>query len=118
LRSAADSSVVIRDHKSGFCLGDRYPLNPGLSNMPARTVYTSRCGLGAPELLRLVEGISVGYGDDYAAVLEGQYVEITGIPQAATFSSTASMPMGAWQSATSPTTLHPSRSGSRGRTVA
>ena len=41
--------------------------------------YTSRCGLGEPELLAIQEGISVGYGDDYTANLEGQYLRLTGL---------------------------------------
>jgi glucose/arabinose dehydrogenase len=43
-------------------------------------VYTSRCGLGEPQLIGVKEGISVGYGDDYKANLEGQYLRLTGLP--------------------------------------
>ena len=46
---------------------------------PPAPRYTSRCGLGRPDRLRLVEGISVGYGDDYAANLEGQSLRLTGL---------------------------------------
>ena len=46
----------------------------------ATPVYTSRCGLGEPQLLGVQEGISVGYGDDYKANLEGQYLRLTGLP--------------------------------------
>ena len=28
----------------------------------------------------MTEGISVGYGDDYAPVLEGQYLDVTAVP--------------------------------------
>jgi Lysyl oxidase len=41
--------------------------------------YTGRCGLGAAGRLRLVEGISVGYGDDYPANLEGQSLPLSGL---------------------------------------
>ena len=40
--------------------------------------YTSRCGLGEPARLGINEGISVGYGDDYPANLEGQYLPLSG----------------------------------------
>ena len=42
-------------------------------------VYTGRCGLDQPGLLGIQEGISVGYGDDYQANLEGQYLPLTGL---------------------------------------
>jgi hypothetical protein len=73
-----------RDRKTGFCLGDRYRVRdaadlPGFDPIPAQT---DTCGLGQPDLLSLFEGISVGYGDDYQAHLEGQYIDITGLPAA------------------------------------
>jgi Lysyl oxidase len=71
----------VTDRKTGFCLGDRYRTRgralPAESPAPR---YTSRCGLGATGRLRLVEGISVGYGDDYRANLEGQSLSLTGLP--------------------------------------
>jgi hypothetical protein len=77
---AGDGAEVARDRKSGFCLGDRYVADASLPAAPPRAVFRSRCGLGAPRLLRLTEGISVGYGDDYAAYLEGQSLRLTGLP--------------------------------------
>lgn len=71
-----DGRTVVRDRKSGFCLGDRYTVD-GMS--PAKPVYTSRCGLGEPARLGITEGISVGYGDDYAPNLEGQYLKLSGL---------------------------------------
>jgi Lysyl oxidase len=70
-----------RDRKSGFCLGDRYAVPPPVlpSAAPA-PVFTSRCALGQPGRRRVAEGISVGFGDYYAANLEGQYVSIDGLP--------------------------------------
>jgi hypothetical protein len=67
--------VVVRDRKTGFCLGDRY--QAAASAAPER--YTSRCGLGQPARLGIEEGISVGRGDAYAANLEGQYVPLQGL---------------------------------------
>jgi hypothetical protein len=81
LRRAGGRAVAVDDRKTGFCLGDRYPdLGPKLPGAPPGPVHTSRCGLGDPRLTGIQEGISVGYGDDYAATLEGQYLRLTGLP--------------------------------------
>ncbi|MDA0159912.1 lysyl oxidase family protein [Solirubrobacter ginsenosidimutans] len=68
--------VVVRDRKTGFCLGDRY----AATSSPEGKRYTSRCGLGQPARLGIEEGISPGYGDAYDANLEGQYLPLTGLP--------------------------------------
>jgi Lysyl oxidase len=81
LRRAGRDAPLLRDRKTGFCLGDRYAVRgPPPPATPPRPAYTSRCGLGAPGLLGIREGISVGYGDDYPAHLEGQYLPLTGLP--------------------------------------
>ena len=73
-------AVTVDDRKTGFCLGDRYPvLGRRLGASPSGPSYRTRCGLGEPELMGIQEGISVGYGDDYAATLEGQYLRLTGL---------------------------------------
>ena len=71
-----------RDHKTGFCLGDRYDRAIGerLPGEPERAVWTEECGRGQPERLRLLEGISPGFGDDYVPSLEGQYIDVIGLP--------------------------------------
>jgi hypothetical protein len=72
--------AVVRDRKSGFCLGDRYAVSG--RDLPARApekVYTSRCGLNHPQLMGIREGISVGFGDDYVANLEGQWLPLDGL---------------------------------------
>ena len=79
LRRAGSSVAAVRDRKSGFCLGDRYRIDRRLPAAPAEPRYTSRCGLAAPGLFGLQEGISVGYGDDYPAYLEGQYLRLSGL---------------------------------------
>ena len=80
LRRAGGSTRRVTDRKTGFCLGDRYRTRGrALPAEPPAPRYTSRCGLGATGRLRLVEGISVGYGDDYAANLEGQSLPLTGL---------------------------------------
>jgi hypothetical protein len=81
LRRAGGGSGRVTDRKTGFCLGDRYRTRGRtLPAQPSVPRYTSRCGLGETARLGLVEGISVGYGDDYPANLEGQSLPLTGLP--------------------------------------
>jgi glucose/arabinose dehydrogenase len=81
LRRAGNQRVMVQDRKSGFCLGDRYQVTTRiLTGAAADPVYTQRCGLNRPDLTSLVEGISVGYGDDYAAYLEYQDLPLDGVP--------------------------------------
>jgi hypothetical protein len=80
LRRAGRRAATVSDRKTGFCLGDRYPvLGHRLGAELRAPVYRSRCGLGERRLMGIQEGISVGYGDDYAATLEGQYLRLTGL---------------------------------------
>ena len=74
-----DGRRLGRDQKTGFCLGDRYDSAASTPAEPVRPRYTHRCGLGRPGLLRLTQGISVGYGDIYPSRLEGQFIDITGL---------------------------------------
>jgi hypothetical protein len=71
-----------QDHKTGFCLGDRYDAQGSvrLPGEPAHPVWTQECGRGQPERLLVRQGISPGYGDDYVPRLEGQWIDITHIP--------------------------------------
>jgi hypothetical protein len=81
LRRVGSPEAQVRDQKSGFCLGDRYPVaKPRLPAAPTGPVFTGRCGLGRPHVAHLREGISVGYGDDYAAYLENQDLPLDGLP--------------------------------------
>ena len=80
LRRPGARHALVKDRKSGFCLGDRYQVTTRV--LPAATqdpVYTSRCGLDRPDLLGVREGISVGWGDDYVANVEGQYLPLKGL---------------------------------------
>jgi hypothetical protein len=74
LRRAADTSLVAPDRKTGFCLGDRY--NAGARANPR---LTGNCGPDRPGLSAIQMGITVGFGDDYPAHLEGQEFEVTGL---------------------------------------
>jgi hypothetical protein len=81
LRTERGYRLVAPDRKSGFCLGDRYR-SERFDALPARSprpVHTSACGLDQPGLREIAEGISVGYGDDYPPLIEGQDVEVTGL---------------------------------------
>jgi len=80
LRRADGGETVVADRKSGFCLGDRYPVRTRVvPAKPAEPVYRSRCGLDRAGLLGVREGISPGYGDNYAANLEGQFLPLSGL---------------------------------------
>jgi hypothetical protein len=81
LRRAGSRSAAVRDQKTGFCLGDRYRVDPSVPvpAAPPQPAYTSRCGLGETHRLTMQEGISPGYGDNYQAYLEGQSLELTGL---------------------------------------
>src|SRR4051812_211163 len=82
LRKAGNYKLFAPDQKTGFCLGDRYDTDTTTQRPgePAQAFYTGYCGRTQTELLSLVEGISVGYGDVYFANLEGQFVDLSGVP--------------------------------------
>jgi hypothetical protein len=81
LRNAGTDAAVVTDRKTGFCLGDRYAVPLATPAAPSRPVYTGSCGLEQPGSLTMREGISVGYGDDYSAFLEGQDLPISWLPE-------------------------------------
>jgi hypothetical protein len=80
LRREGSDVRFVRDRKTGFCLGDRYRVEPRVSRALPAPVYNTRCGLNRPALLTVREGISVGWADDYAAYLDGQHVDVTNVP--------------------------------------
>jgi hypothetical protein len=77
-----DGKLVGTDRKTGFCLGDRSVAHEALTlrGQPSTPVFKSGCGYDSPELLTMTEGISVNYADSYDAQLEGQFVDMTGVP--------------------------------------
>jgi glucose/arabinose dehydrogenase len=79
LRRAGSTRALVRDRKSGFCLGDRYQTSKPVLLATPQPVYISRCGLRNTGLLHVREGISVGYGDDYGAHLEYQDLPLNGL---------------------------------------
>jgi dipeptidyl aminopeptidase/acylaminoacyl peptidase len=76
-----DGRVVVRDRKSGFCLGDRYGAAPGrVLNRIRRAVFVGFCNLHQAEALTVDGGTSVGFSDRYHSRLDGQNVDITSVP--------------------------------------
>jgi hypothetical protein len=77
-----DGRSVGRDRKTGFCLGDRYDTHSDsrIPGEPPRAVWTQECGRGQVGRLRILEGLSPGFGDDYVPLLEGQFIDVTGLP--------------------------------------
>jgi hypothetical protein len=77
-----EGKLLGRDQKTGFCLGDRYNAQASvrLSGEPEQPGWTQECGRGQPERLLIREGISPGFGDDYVPRLEGQWIDLTGLP--------------------------------------
>jgi Lysyl oxidase len=83
IRKSKTYRRVRKDQKQGFCLGDRYRVKnftpPAGAAPPFTPSPDERCGLMQPGLLTVTSGISVGFGDNYTAHLEGQEIDITGI---------------------------------------
>jgi Lysyl oxidase len=81
LRRAGDGQRVLRAIKQGFCLGDRYDRNRNelIPGEPFTERWTHACMRGNTGLRRINEGISPGYGDDYAPYLEGQFFSLRGL---------------------------------------
>ncbi|RSN16445.1 lysyl oxidase [Streptomyces sp. WAC 05977] len=83
--------VVVTDRKNGFCLGDRFPIAdtvkparvPGATGPDAelaRRLRANNCRHHEPDALDVLEGISVGYGDDYKYDVDFQWLDITHVP--------------------------------------
>ena len=82
LRRADSPGVARPDRKTGFCLGDRYETDTRteLPNEPSSAQIDGQCELDKPNAMTVDEGMSVGYGDNYAGGLEGQQIDISGLP--------------------------------------
>ena len=80
LRTRA-GKIVVRDRKSGFCLGDRYGAAPGrVLNRIRRAVFVGFCNRHEPESPTVDGGTSVGFSDRYHSHLDGQNLDITNVP--------------------------------------
>jgi Lysyl oxidase len=80
LRRASDNELIGPDVKTGFCLGDRHRVSgPRIKNAAATPRFAVNCGKSKRRLLKVREGISVGWYDNYEAYLEGQYIDVTDV---------------------------------------
>ena len=81
LRRASDHRLVTPDRKTGFCLGDRYEASYESRYKPSRQAphASNNCRPYEPGANAVAMAISVGYGDDYHAYLEGQSIDVTGM---------------------------------------
>ena len=78
LRDAA-GKVVVRDHKSGFCLGDTFRHAHWVD--PAPYFFPSGdCRRGDPLAREVFGGTSVGYTDRYFPNYHGQNLRLGGVP--------------------------------------
>ena len=75
LRSAKTFTLLVRDHKSGFCIADHYGIAPGIRHGPPR--FLGDCAQFQPKARFVEEGSSVGYTDRYPAFFHGQNLDIT-----------------------------------------
>jgi Lysyl oxidase len=69
--------LLVRDHKTGFCLYDRLSV-AGMARTPLR--YLRDCGRKRPRAREVREGISAAHGDAYEPRLEGQSLDVRGLP--------------------------------------
>ena len=69
----ADGRLVVRDHKLGYCLGDRRSVGG------ERPRFTGNCGRGNPRALEVEQGLSPGFADPYASDLGGQALDVSGL---------------------------------------
>jgi len=74
IRTAGDGvgDIVATGVKTSYCLIDIQHSNPGLPGSPASSHYNT-CG-------SVMQGISVGWNDVYGSGLNGQSVNVTGLP--------------------------------------
>jgi lysyl oxidase len=83
LRDAVTRRFVAPDRKTGFCPGDRYMvqrLPRGWSRRLGRLRNDNECGKGRTRALSILESLSPGWADIYLPNLEGQFIDITGVP--------------------------------------
>lgn len=81
LRRVSDYKLVRPDEKRGFCLGDRYRVKKAtFAGTPAKAVYIFDCAGKKPDATEVDEGMSIGWGDDYTQLRDGQDIDLTGVP--------------------------------------
>jgi hypothetical protein len=78
LRSTGAYKLLVRDHKSGFCIADHYGIALGVPHGLPR--FLGSCAQFDPKARFVEEGSSVGYTDRYPANFHGQNLDITKVP--------------------------------------
>jgi hypothetical protein len=78
LRRPSGFRLLVRDRKTGFCLGDHY--GHARRVRPVRPFFRGNCGKGDRTLRSVDQGSSRGYTDRYSAHVHGQDVDLTGVP--------------------------------------
>jgi Tol biopolymer transport system component len=78
LRRTGDFKLLVRDHKSGFCIADHYGIALGVPHGPPR--FLSNCEQFNPRARYVEQGSSVGYTDRYPANFHGQNLDISHVP--------------------------------------
>jgi hypothetical protein len=77
---AVSGQSLARDRKTGFCITSDHRTRRSVPGTLPKPEFTGHCGKSYPRALRIVEGISVGYGDVYGPIREGQYADVTNLP--------------------------------------
>ena len=80
LRRASDFSLLVRDRKTGFCLGDHYGLARSRVTGFRGPRFFGNCAPGDRRRASLEMGTSIGYTDRYPAHFHGQNLDLTGVP--------------------------------------
>lgn len=84
VRNPAIGALVAPDRKTGFCPGDRYVFQRGLPRGWNRRAFGLRndndCGKGKPRALSMLESLSPGWADVYEENVDGQFIDVTGVP--------------------------------------
>ncbi|MEX2646974.1 MAG: lysyl oxidase family protein [Gaiellaceae bacterium] len=80
LRRASDYALLVRDRKTGFCLGDHYGLARHRVTAFTGARFFGSCGQWESGRLAVEMGTSVGYTDRYLAHFHGQSLDITRVP--------------------------------------
>lgn len=78
LRTLGTNTLLVRDHKSGFCIADHYGIALGVPHGLPR--FLGSCAQFDPKARSVEEGSSVGYTDRYPAYFHGQSLDITKVP--------------------------------------
>jgi Lysyl oxidase len=72
-------TFTAQSNKAGFCFFDTTPYNLSLPGAPQAAIYNS-LNCGAETATESTMGLSVGWGDTYPKGLQGQEIDVTGLP--------------------------------------